>query len=215
MSTMESSPPYKFSNFSIDSLISPRNFPNLSPFLNLSPWLFPSGTGSLSDRTSPPSSSYYGLTPSQFQQLQLHHTAAGLISSQLSSVGGPEDLSRFSSSFQFQPSGDKRTVCGPREDSHEYEQQGTQINLLVNQGRAGQLLSLDRAEKFRLSHHHEYGIQAHHGISTLPDSPPSSPGHLGSGKCHSFTSDSHSPLLSGESELNTFSRICISILDNI
>ncbi|ODN04876.1 Homeobox protein GBX-2 [Orchesella cincta] len=42
---MEPSSNFKFSNFSIDALISPRNFSSLSPFLNLSPWLFPMAPG--------------------------------------------------------------------------------------------------------------------------------------------------------------------------
>ena len=188
MSIMESSP-YKFSNFSIDSLISPRNFPNLSPFLNLNPWLFPTSSGGGSP---PASASYYGLTPTQFQQLQLHHTAAGLLSSQLqSSVSGvagcPEDLSRYSSSF---PSGDpskRSTFTTTNSENHEYEH-GSKLNLLVNQPRHHQMLSLEKAsERFRLSHHSH-----HHGIQSIMDSPPTSPGHLGSGKSHSFVSDSHS-----------------------
>lgn len=43
--TMEPPTNLKFSNFSIDALISPRNFSSLSPFLNLSPWLFPMSHG--------------------------------------------------------------------------------------------------------------------------------------------------------------------------
>lgn len=63
MDTMESpSSNYKFSNFSIDALISPRNLSNLSPFLNLSPWIFPMphGISGLSGHSA--FSPYAGLT---------------------------------------------------------------------------------------------------------------------------------------------------------
>ncbi|CAL8109565.1 unnamed protein product [Orchesella dallaii] len=69
MDTMEPSSNFKFSNFSIDALISPRNFSSLSPFLNLSPWLFPMtpGMGSLGSHSA--FSPYAGFTSPHLSSL--------------------------------------------------------------------------------------------------------------------------------------------------
>ncbi len=74
--TMEAQPNLKFSNFSIDALISPRNLSSLSPFLSLSPWLFPMshGLGNLSSHSA--FSPYAGLTTPHFP-LSAHHTTEG------------------------------------------------------------------------------------------------------------------------------------------
>ncbi|CAG7819840.1 unnamed protein product [Allacma fusca] len=166
---MESSS-YRFSNFSIDALISPRNL-SLSPFLNLNPWLFPPGHSAFSS---------YGLVPSHL------HPSLGMIPT-------PEDLtlSRFNSS---NPSSihNNNNNHGSNEESKIHRQLS---NYSPKMSLVDSHLDGKHSQLHLISHPH------------LTDSPPTTPGLLGS-KCNSFTADSPTPLT--ESDTEASSEMCDS-----
>ena len=163
---------YRFSNFSIDALISPRTL-SLSPFLNLNPWLFPSGHSSL-----PP----YGLVP---PHLHHHHPhAAAAAAAALGIIPSPEDLTlnRFSASD---------SVCSNSNNNNNNEQvlakgqrQLSNNNNYSNDiGFPSDILVSKQAKHVHTIHRHRL----------TAESPPTTPGHS-NGRSNSFTDESPTPL---------------------